>query len=335
MGMSSYHSVVDNITHTLAALAISRAGLDRLTPRAPWLLAFAANIPDIDVVAAAFGSHAYLDAHRGPTHGLPMAPLMAAVPVLALGLARRPAAWGVALVGVLSHLALDWTNIYGIRLLSPLSDQWYRLDIAAVVDPVVWALLLFGALWPVLAKLVASEIGSRRRGHAGLARAVLLAIAAYLGARYFLHERALNMLESRVYPGGGMIQAAAMPDALNPMRWRGLVETDSTWQIHALRVDADFDPTLGRILHKAFPSRAIDSARATPPFQALERFSRTLIWQATPMAEPEATEVVATDLRFAMPGEGRFAARAVVDAGGRVLESGYRFTPPGAAPRPR
>jgi hypothetical protein len=41
-------------------LALSRAGLNRLTPQATAILLLAANAPDIDVVSAAGGSLAYL-----------------------------------------------------------------------------------------------------------------------------------------------------------------------------------------------------------------------------------------------------------------------------------
>lgn len=327
---------MDNITHTLTALMLSRAGLDRLTSRAPILLMLAANVPDLDVVVAVLGSHQYLDAHRGPTHGLPLAPLMAVAPVIVCGLARRPAAWAVALLGVLSHLLLDWTNIYGIRLLSPLSDRWFRLDIATVVDPMIWVLLLLGVLWPLLARLVASEIGSRRSAHSGLARFVLATMVIYLGARYFLHERAVNVLDSRVYSGEAPRQVAALPDFINPLAWRGLVETGNTWQVHSVRLSREFDPAAGRVLFKADNSIEVEAARQAPPFQALERFSRTLLWQSSPLAEPEGSrEVTATDLRFAMPGEGRFTALAIVDSSGRVLESGYTFMPKDGVPRPR
>jgi hypothetical protein len=73
-------------------------------------------------------------------------------------------------------------------------------------------------------------------------------------------------------------------------------------------------------------------ARGTPAFQALLRFSQTLHWRQLPLPEPDgAVEVLATDMRFALPGEGRFAARAVVSAEMRIIEADFRFIPPGRA----
>ena len=51
--------------------------------------------------------------------------------------------------------------------------------------------------------------------------------------------------------------------------------------------------------------------------------------------EPEgAVQVEAIDLRFGLPGQGRFTALAVVQ-GARVMESRFQFTPPGQLPKPR
>ncbi len=334
---------MDNLTHTLTALMLVRAGLDRVSPRAALIAVAAANLPDADVVAAIGGAPAYLDAHRGVTHSVFALPVMALVPVLVAGLIRRPSdfrwgrAWIVSAIALLSHLLLDWTNIYGIRLLTPWSSEFFRLDIASVVDPWVVMLLVTGVVWPLLARLVTSEIGARRTRHgSGLARFVLAAITIYLGTRFFLHARAIEILNSRVYDGEPARYTAAMPAFANPFEWTGLVELGGAWQVHRVHLRGEFDPSAGRVLFKASPSPALESARATEPFRVLERFSRTLLWQTLPVTDPEGhSEVTAVDLRFAMPGEGRFTSRALVDRAGRVVDSQYQFGAPGSVPRPR
>ena len=40
---------MDNLTHSLTGLMLSRAGLNRFYPRATLVLVIAANIPDIDI----------------------------------------------------------------------------------------------------------------------------------------------------------------------------------------------------------------------------------------------------------------------------------------------
>src|SRR5437764_14642273 len=96
---------LDNLTHTLTGLALSRAGLNRLTPRATAVLLLAANIPDIDVISSAWGSLAYLNYHRHLTHSLLLAPAMAALPLLLARVAAREwkMAYLVSLAGVASH----------------------------------------------------------------------------------------------------------------------------------------------------------------------------------------------------------------------------------------
>ena len=65
-------------------------------------------------------------------------------------------------LGVLSHLVLDWTNVYGIRLLLPFSSRWLRLDQTDVVDPWILAILLLAVAAPALARMVSAEIGSKK-----------------------------------------------------------------------------------------------------------------------------------------------------------------------------
>ena len=73
---------MDNLTHTLTGVLLARAGLSRLTPRAVWIAAIAANIPDIDVVSLLAGTVPYFMYHRWATHAILSAPLMAVLPVL-------------------------------------------------------------------------------------------------------------------------------------------------------------------------------------------------------------------------------------------------------------
>src|SRR5947208_9141120 len=125
---------MDPLTHTLTGLFLSRAGLKRWTPLATPILLLAANAPDADIATAAGGSLNYLHFHRHLTHSLIAMPLMALLPVVLVRLfGRKPVrwlgAWAVAMLAVASHLLLDLTNTYGVRLLLPFSTRWLRLDI--------------------------------------------------------------------------------------------------------------------------------------------------------------------------------------------------------------
>jgi len=333
---------MDNLTHTLTGLLLSRAGLGKLAPRATLILVMAVNAPDIDIVTSLGGAHTYLHYHRHYTHGLPMLPLLAILPVLLAGLVRRPAkfsfvkGWLVSMAGILTHVLLDWTNIYGIRLWSPASEQWLRLDITSVVDLWIWALLLLAVLWPLLSRMVNSEIGAPVKAGPGLARAALIAVLLYSGARYFLHERAVETLNSHLYEGQTPLRVFALPHFANPFQWRGLVELDQAWVLTSVDLQRDYDPSSGRAYFQAPSSPAVHAAREHEVFRAARDFSSSLLWQEMISPEPGAGyEVTATDLRFALPQDGRFQARARVSSTGKVEEAEFRFRAPGGLPRPR
>ncbi len=157
---------MDNVTHSLVGFMMSRSGMDRKVKHAAWMMVLAANLPDVDVVSAFGGALNYLSWHRSYTHALMFAPALALIPPLAmLAMVRQRLSWWAyvfSLVGVLSHLALDWTNIYGVRMLLPFSARWLRLDQTDVVDPWILAVLFLAVAAPALAKLVSAEIGSKK-----------------------------------------------------------------------------------------------------------------------------------------------------------------------------
>ncbi len=332
---------MDNLTHTLIGYMLSKAGLQRLSPGATATLLIAANIPDIDVVTALAGSAAYLEHHRGITHGLAMAPVVALLPLPLVWFFRRNnfrwlGAWAASLIAVLSHLLLDWTNIYGIRLLAPFSGQWFRLDITSVVDPWIWVLLAACVLWPMLASLVAGEIGARSQSGAGAAIFAFVVLTMYEGGRFVLHQRAIDTLDAHLHNGGVPVRVSAFPSSANPLRWTGLAELNNAYMMYSMNLTRTFDPSEGRIYYKAGPTPETKAAKQTYPFQAFLAFSEFPLWRVTQVAEPPgATEVEAIDLRFGVPGEGRFSAQCIVDATGRVSDASFQFGRSGESPRPR
>lgn len=322
---------MDNLTHTLTGLMLSRAGLNRWCARATPILLLAANLPDCDVVTSWGGALDYLDHHRGITHALAASPVVAAASVLLVRLAG-PLPWfraiAVALPGVLSHLLLDWTNTYGIRMFLPASGEWLRLDITNVVDLVIWAILFLAVAAPLLSRLVSAEIGAKPGKGQGAAIFALAALCIYNGGRYVLHERARHLLESHLYGGDAPRRVAAFPHFANPFQWTALVEGNgfvSSQRIHLLR---PYDPAGGAVYYAPEPSPALDAARRTVVFQRYLRFAQFPFWRVTPLDTPEgAVKVEAMDLRFGDPSAPRFAATAIVDRAGRVLEEDFSFGP--------
>jgi inner membrane protein len=325
---------MDNLTHTALGLFLCRAGLNRWTPRATAILLLAANAPDMDVVTAAGGSLNYLNYHRHFTHSLAALPLMALLPVLLVRAAtRKPVRWAGAyagaLIAVATHLALDWTNMYGVRLLSPFSGRWFQGDLCGVVDLWIWGALLLGLAGPFLSRLVNAEIGASSRGRPygrGWAWCVLLFLLFYDGARWYLHARAMEVLDSRLYEGGAPVRVAALPSAANPLAWRGLVETDYSFSVHQLNLLHEFDPAAGVVFHKPDAAPAIDVARATGTFRDFLRFSQYPMFRVLPLADPEGGKrVEVVDMRFGTPAQPGFIASATLNGRLDVIETFFQF----------
>jgi inner membrane protein len=339
---------MDNLTHTLTGLMLSRAGLNRLTPRASLILMLSANAPDGDTVSWFSGPARYLDIHRGYAHSWVAAPALA---LLTIVFARWSFAWpnwaqrpvggaedvsgwswwkagSLALIGVSSHLLLDWTNNYGIRFGLPFEASWHRLDLLFVIDPWVWILLLLGVAGPFLSRLVSLEIGAKRTSGAGAAWFALIVLSVYIGGRSLLHERAIGLLNSRMYAEQNPRRVAAFPVFGNPFRWRVVAELSDGYWVSKLNLLEDFDPSDGRVFFAANSPEAIEKARRTPDFQSFLRFNQFPLWRVIPLAEPDgAQRVELYDLRFGDPAAPGFVATAIVGAGSSDSES-LRFGAP-------
>jgi inner membrane protein len=301
----------------------------------------AANAPDIDVVTAAGGSLNYLHFHRHLTHSLIAMPIMALLPVLVVwAITRKPINWMGAffasLIAVASHLLLDLTNIYGIRLLLPFSSRWLRLDLTSVIDLWIWAILLVCLLGPLIARLVGSEIASsniRDRHHGrGFAAFALIFLLLYNCGRSVMHSRAVASLESRIYQEESPVRVFAMPDAANPLKWRGLVETGDFYAVEDFSLATEFDPTRATIFHKPDPDPALDAARRTPTFDQFLQFSQAPLWRISPLSDPENGKLVQVlDMRFGTPLAPGFMATATLNGKLQVVDTSFQW----GVPRPR
>lgn len=212
-----YGDHVDNITHSLVGALIGQAGLKRKTGLAMPALIVGANLPDVD--AACFlwlDGVEHLGFRRGITHG-PIAWVL--LPLVLAGLlytfdrwqakrgtrpeGRLPVRFGwlyaLAFIGCLTHPALDWLNVYGIRLLEPFSSQWFYGDTLFIIDVWLWALLGF-ATWFSLRR---EKRGGEWRRPARIAIAVALGYIGLNGAISWFH-RETHILLSEPYPVVGI-----------------------------------------------------------------------------------------------------------------------------------
>lgn len=292
---------MDNLTHSLAGWALGEAGLKRKTGLAVATLVIAANLPDLDVIGLAFGEN--LAFRRGITHG----PLAWAIMIPGLAVAMRafdrwqtrrgtrPAArlpvhfgWLLALsaIGVLSHPALDFLNVYGIRLLMPLSERWFYGDTLFIIDVWVWIALGLGVFL------------SRWRNREGPARGALIAVAAYIGLMgYGSHVAEQRTAAAVTAAGYGTPRAVvANTPPIDPFRRQMIYDLggrygygEASLLSPSLSIEAPFET------HMDDPAIAAAAAREKP-------VADYLYWSRMPFAQVTRTDdtarIVLQDARF-------------------------------------
>jgi inner membrane protein len=158
--------------------------------------------------------------------------------------------YGFAVLALLSHLLLDFTNNYGVRPLFPFNGHWFAGSIVFIFDPLIFALLVSGLVLPSLFGLVSSEVGARRpvfRGR-GLAIAALLGVVAIWSLRLVEHQKAMQMALGQTYanqttdPATAEAdekppvylqaqRALASPDPLNPFHWSVVMDFGPVYQL--------------------------------------------------------------------------------------------------------
>ena len=261
---------MEPVTHLLTGACLSRTGLNRRAAYATLTMVVAAEFPDVDTLWSVRGPIEGFQHHRGITHTFLGLPFEAALIVggvyvwhrwrvrrergqarlHARPLTAAPVCWGVlyglALVSLLSHLLLDYTNNYGLRPFFPFDGHWYAASIVFIFDPLMFALLVGSLIMPWLFGLVNAEVGAKKQPFVGRgwAIAALLGVVAWWGLRMVEHQRAVQMAmgQSVVAPASatGSMQtdadaayvpsylptrrALASPDLLSPFRWSAVMD---------------------------------------------------------------------------------------------------------------
>lgn len=304
---------MDNLTHTLTGLAVARMGLDRRVEGAALTLVLANNLPDLDIVAGAFGRVSYLEHHRAISHALPASPFLAAA--LAFVLVRWPGSarrfgptFLVAWFGILLHIVWDLWTSYGTRILLPFDSTWYSLDWMFIVDPL---LLLFLAI---------TVFAGRKTGALRAARIAFALAIGYIGVRAVAHEMAEGQAASLA--GSEFTTVRAMPDPFNLNRWRFLASSDThfaTGYVPAYgtsRTKVSFP----RVVPDAAAMRAARESRAVRTFLDFSAFPRYERKQ-----EGDVTTHIWRDLRFIDRRADGFFCEVRVDASGRILDDRVVF----------
>ncbi len=290
---------MDNLTHSLAGAVLGQMGLKRRTGLAMPALIIGANIPDIDGLCMLFGLNS-LTARRGLTHG-PVA--MVLLPLLLTGALLLWAKWrpnadrlpihrgwllALAYIGTVTHPAMDWLNSYGIRLLSPFSNEWFAGDTLFIID--LWIWIALGAGWWL----------SRRREKAGRvdwqkpAIVSFTAVCAYIFANGLItgHAEASTASEVRragLYPE--LVVANPVPLAFwqRDVLWRGGGEYGAA--TYSVGSDPAF---VGLPMQTGMDDPRVALAQARNV--AAHAF---LFWSRMPVARTDGNELLLSDQRFA------------------------------------
>ncbi len=300
---------MDNLTHSLVGALIGQAGLKRKTGLAMPALIIGANLPDVD--AACFfwlDGVEHLGFRRGITHGPPALVLL---PLILAGLlwtfdrwqasrGKRPEnrlpvnfQWLFLLgfIGCLTHPALDWLNVYGIRLLEPFSSEWFYGDTLFIIDVWLWALMGF-TTWFSLRR---EKRGGEWRRPARIALSLAL---AYIGLNSAITYAAENNRGVMTEPYPAIVIASPPPLAFW-VRERVIQTDDGSWYS-----DAWTGKPFGYGYNSPRPVRCKfpDLHRLRLADSDLDAF---LTWSRAPMALKAVDgSIVMRDARFMMDGAG-------------------------------
>lgn len=297
---------MDNLTHSLVGALIGQAGLKKRTGLAMPALIIGANLPDVD--AACFfwlEGVEHLGFRRGITHGPPALVLL---PLLLAGLlhgfdrwqakrGRRPEGrirvnfgwlFALAFIGCLTHPALDWLNVYGIRLLEPFSSQWFYGDTLFIID--VW-------LWLTCIVCLLASLWEERRGDSfkGIARAGLAISLAYIAANALVTRN----LETKFAGLSEHVIASPVPfipwerEMIVYDAGRGAPNRASIFRWSLLSGPTSAIENVGFEAQDAGCQAALDS----PADKGAEAF---LFWSRVPVIEPgdDGRSVLLRDARF-------------------------------------
>jgi inner membrane protein len=289
---------MDNLCHTLTGAAFGEAGLKHRTRFANAALIIASNLPDVDVLVFATGTPS-VEFRRGWTHGvLAQALLPIVLTAVFIAIDRRrpsmsagpPARAGALLalsyLGVVVHVAMDWLNTYGVRLLMPFSGRWFYGDAVFIVDPWLWIVLGVG-VW----------LARRRRivtpSHIAVAIATI-----YISAMVWSAQAARGRVLDAWRAQHGEAPEALMvgPAPFDPFRKLVIVDAGERYETGTFRWPGA-QLTLDR---PAVPTResepAVVRAREHPRVRSILVWARFPYYELTPATD--GTRVTVRDMRF-------------------------------------
>jgi inner membrane protein len=271
---------MDPLTHFLTGANLGRSGFNRKTAYATLAMTLAAEAPDLDIFWGFRGPLAGFEHHRGITHTLVAAPVIALVTTGVVWLIHKsrrkpqkpglpPPRWALiflfALIADLSHLLLDYTNNYGIRPFFPFNPRWHERSIVFIVDPLILLALTGALVMPWIFGLADREIGARRPRFRGRAWSIaaLVFIVLWWSLRNAEKARAIELVRVSGVVTDPISKIDAEPYPINPFAWHVVAETADYYQtaeVHTRSDDVQSD-RLTNITHKPRVTPAVAAAK--------------------------------------------------------------------------
>lgn len=214
---------MDLITHGLAGALVAQAGFAQRIGR-PAMIALVAGamLPDVDVVMALVDQLSVVRYHRGLTHSLVGAFLLA-LPLAALlyRFGKYKRFWPLVVLGalgVLTQIALDLPTSFGTMIFAPFSRERYALNFIFIVDPTYSGIILLALgldYWSRKWAQVAAVLG-------------MSGLVLYVGVAATMHDAARERFKTAVEAQGlALVRTQAYPTFPGPRVWLGLVETST------------------------------------------------------------------------------------------------------------
>jgi hypothetical protein len=291
----------------------------RLGRRAVTVAAWAANLPDIDVLVLLTGDPGSVILRRSFGHSLFLVPLWIAALTWVFkkkydDMDARDLLTIIAL-NCAGHLFFDLINSFGVQLFWPFSLMRPELAMIFIVD-----LALVGFLAaPHLTRLKESW----RPGLGTACQTALAAVVFYLATAFSARQYALSLLARET---GGKGFQYAFPEPLGAHRWRGVVKERDAWKVYMVDVGrGTVEPRLTVPNDEWSPPSRV--AQETPFGRRLLTFFKAPVWTVSPKAEGGST-VSVRDLRFAslvLPRAEPFVYEFDVPSGGGARPRGVRI----------
>ena len=280
---------MDPLAHALAGTLLGKTNPSRKRGLVLACLA-GALIPDIDIVLTLWSRNLYITEHRGFTHSLlGLLPMSLLAAWMAAWVARNwkdrasfTHLWFMALVGVVSHLLLDWCTAWGTMLLWPNRTR-FALDNLFIIDAWYWAVLAL----PLGAAFFFKEQSLR------LCWAGFLLVLGYHGLAGYNHWKALQIVRHD-RPGAVSL---AFPQPFSPFRWSAYNRAEGLVRNAYINFLEQAGPTEWNEWKEPPKSAALQLVLDSPEGKQYLWFARMPMWEELKQVDG-STVIYFWDLRF-------------------------------------